>query len=228
MKTLTFHTTKIRDKIPINSKNITYGVLFVSWSLRSEVEDFDLETWPVLHDDHIETLIKHNPCHTTRDISEILQISLISALKHLKTYVENNSCTLFLYAILCSNLMQTTMLKNKTKKPSRVKQKSLSENEKTTPPKEKIPELANGKCVLSSIRTASVQTFLYEPNLVDVSYTTKLVSSDSHLFRSLQIYLNWKNNSLKACRNHSNCSSARKMTITRRMESWIWLKDEES
>lgn len=78
------------------------------------------------------------------------------------------------------------------------------------PPKKKGPELANGKCVLSSIRATSGQTFLYELNLVDVSYTTELVSSDSDLFHSLEIYLNWKNNSLKTCRNHLNNSSPRK------------------
>lgn len=62
MNMLTFHTTKIRDKNPISRKYLWRTVCKLIAKIKSG--NFDLETWPVLHDDEIETLIKHNPNHT--------------------------------------------------------------------------------------------------------------------------------------------------------------------
>jgi len=39
----------------------------------------------VVDDDQILTLIENNPRHTTRDIAEILHISHMSVIRHLKT-----------------------------------------------------------------------------------------------------------------------------------------------
>lgn len=61
------------------------------WFARFRSGNFDLEDRErsgrpaVVDDDQIETLIKNNPGHSTRDIAEVLHISHMSVVRHLKT-----------------------------------------------------------------------------------------------------------------------------------------------
>lgn len=50
-------------------------VLFVSSLLVSEVEDRERFGGHAVVDDQIETLIKSNPCHMTRDLAEVFHMS---------------------------------------------------------------------------------------------------------------------------------------------------------
>lgn len=59
------------------------------WFARFKNGDFNLEDQerlgrPSIVDDQIATLIENNPCHTTRDIAEILYISHMNAVRHLE------------------------------------------------------------------------------------------------------------------------------------------------
>jgi len=60
------------------------------WFTRFRNGNFDLvdrecSGRPAVVDDQILTLIENNPRHTTRDIAEILYISHMSVIRHLKT-----------------------------------------------------------------------------------------------------------------------------------------------
>jgi len=61
------------------------------WFTRFRNGNFNLENRersgrPVVDDDCILTLIENNPRHTTRDIAEILHISHMNVIRHLKTH----------------------------------------------------------------------------------------------------------------------------------------------
>lgn len=63
------------------------------WFSRFRSEYFDLERSgrpSVVDYNQIETLIKNNPSYTTPEIAEILHISLMSNVKHLRTLVYMN------------------------------------------------------------------------------------------------------------------------------------------
>jgi len=61
------------------------------WFTHFRNSNFDLENRErsgrpaVIDDDQILTLIENDPRHTTRDIAEVLHISHISVIRHLKT-----------------------------------------------------------------------------------------------------------------------------------------------